>query len=84
MLDLAVFVDAPHETCLSRRLRRDVTERGRAAEDVADQYAKTVRPMFDLYVSPTRKHADMTVDGAAGAAPAAAAILARLYEMGLN
>lgn len=83
MFDLSVFVDAPHETCLERRLKRDVAERGRAAVDVADQYAKTVRPMFDLYVAPTRKFADMTVDGGAGAAPAAEAIISRLAEMEL-
>ncbi|MCU0640025.1 MAG: uridine-cytidine kinase [Candidatus Krumholzibacteria bacterium] len=83
ILDLSVFVDATHERCLSRRLRRDVAERGRAAAGVAEQYEKTVKPMFELHVAPTREYADMTVDGEAGAAQAAAAILARLAEMGL-
>ena len=84
MLDLSVFVDAPHETCLARRLRRDVAERGREPAGVAAQYERTVRPMYELHVAPTRKFADMTVDGEAGAGPAAAAILSRLAEMGLN
>ncbi len=83
MLDLSVFVDAGHDTCLARRLRRDVAERGREPDGVAGQYETTVRPMFELHVAPTRKYADMTVDGEAGAGPAAAAILSRLAEMGL-
>jgi len=45
-LDLSVFVDAPHETCLARRLRRDVAERGREPAGVAAQYERTVKFFF--------------------------------------
>jgi uridine kinase len=84
MFDLSVFVDAGHDTCLERRLRRDVAERGRTPADVTEQYEKTVRPMFERFVAAERGRADMTVDGEKGVESAAAAILARLSEMGLR
>jgi uridine kinase len=84
MFHLSVFVDAGHEVCLSRRLGRDVAERGRAAAEVTDQYEGTVRPMFERYVAPTRKYADMTVDGERAPESAAAEIVTRLSELGLR
>jgi uridine kinase len=84
MIDLSIFVDAGHDTCLERRLRRDVAERGRTPAEVAEQYEKTVRPMFERFVAAAREFADMTVDGEKGAESSAAEILARLSEMGLR
>lgn len=60
-LDLKVFVDAPPDLRLLRRITRDVTERGRSVESVLAQYVGTVRPMHDRYVEPTRVHADLVV-----------------------
>ncbi|MCX5752257.1 MAG: uridine kinase [Candidatus Krumholzibacteria bacterium] len=84
MIDLAIFVDAGHDTCLERRLRRDVAERGRTPTETAEQYEKTVRPMFERFVAAEREFADMTVDGERGAESAAVEILTRLSEMGLR
>lgn len=84
MFDLSVFVDAGHDICLDRRLRRDVAERGRTPAEVAEQYEKTVRPMFERFVAAQRELADMTVDGERGAESAAAEILTHLSEMGLR
>jgi uridine kinase len=61
LLDLKVFLDAPSDLRLTRRLKRDVTDRGRIAESVLQQYEATVRPMHDLYVEPTRAHADLVL-----------------------
>src|SRR5690606_5211276 len=60
-LDLKVFVDAPPDERFIRRLERDVNERGRSAVSVIDQYRTTVKPMHDLYVEPTKQHADIIV-----------------------
>ena len=46
-----------------RRLRRDVTERGRDIDGVIHQYVSTVKPMHEIYVEPTRKYADIIVNG---------------------
>lgn len=80
-LSLGVFVEAGHEVCLARRTARDVRERGRTPESVEEQYAATVRPMYDLHVLPTRAHADLVVDGAAPPDVAEAALLARLAAL---
>ena len=61
LLDLKVFVDAPADLRLLRRIQRDVTERGRSVESVLTQYLRTVRPMHEHYVEPTRAHADLVV-----------------------
>lgn len=61
--DLKVYVDAPDDVRLARRLRRDVRERGRTLEGVLDQYLATVRPMHLAHVEPSRAHADLVLDG---------------------
>lgn len=61
--NLTVYVDAPDEICLERRLYRDVRERGRTEESVLKQYRETVRPMAAKYVGPTRELADLVVSG---------------------
>jgi uridine kinase len=58
-----VFVDARDGICLARRQYRDVRERGRSEESVAQQFQQTVRPMADLHVRPTRAFADVIVNG---------------------
>ena len=62
-LDVSVFVEAPPEVRLARRLDRDVRERGRTPEGVRTQFAATVAPMHDAFVSPCRDLADLTLDG---------------------
>ena len=60
-LDLKVFVDADPEVRLQRRLKRDVAVRGRTEQSVREQWQQTVAPMFDEYVQPTRRYADLTI-----------------------
>ena len=62
-LDVSVFVDAPAEVRLSRRLDRDVRERGRTPESVRAQFAATVAPMHEAFVSPCSELADLVLDG---------------------
>ena len=63
LYDLAVYVDTPDDICFTRRLARDVRERGRTPESVATQYAETVRPMAEKYVRPSAQHAGLVLDG---------------------
>ena len=58
-----VFIDAPHDVCLKRRMERDYVQRGRTPEDIRHRYNAMARPMFDLHVLPTRKYADTIVSG---------------------
>ena len=63
-LGTGVYVDMADDTCLERRLERDVGERGRTPESVVEQFRTTVAPMAERYVRPTRVHADVVVIGA--------------------
>jgi uridine kinase len=60
-LTLRVFVDAPPDERFIRRLERDVRERGRSAQSVIEQYRRSVKPMHDLFVEPTKAHADLII-----------------------
>ena len=61
LLDVRVFVDTPDDIRLMRRLRRDVTERGRSFERTLEQYEKTIRPMHFEFVEPSKRHADIII-----------------------
>ncbi len=61
LFDLKVYLDAPLDIRMTRRVTRDIASRGRTAESVRRQYEDTVRPMHDLYVAPTRAHADLVL-----------------------
>jgi uridine kinase len=62
-LGTKVFVDLGEETCLERRIERDIRERGRTCESVLEQYQTTVAPMARQFVYPTRAYADIVVTG---------------------
>jgi len=74
-LGTRVFVAAPDDVCLARRLERDVRERGRTWQSVLDQYEKTVRPMANRYILPQREYADIVIDGTAQIEDSVAACL---------
>jgi uridine kinase len=63
LLDARIFVIAPDDVCLARRLARDTVERGRSPESVLHQYTQTVRPMAERFVLPTQSYADLVVSG---------------------
>lgn len=58
---MKIFVDTDSDIRLVRRLRRDITERGRDIEGVIKQYNKFVKPAFDQYIEPTMRLADIVV-----------------------
>lgn len=60
-LDEAIFFDTPEELRFQRRLERDVHERGRTPEGVKKQFDLQVRPMHDLFVQPSKAHAQTVV-----------------------
>lgn len=59
--DQLVFFDTPEELRYSRRLRRDVEERGRTPEGVKAQFDRQVKPMHDQFVAPSVKFAHRVV-----------------------
>ena len=63
LMDVRVFVDTDVTKRLERRLRRDIGARGRSPESVTQQFERTVLPMHNEFVEPSRKHADITISG---------------------
>ena len=63
MFDIKIFADADADERILRRLRRDVTERGRDIDGVIRQYVDTVKIMHGIYVEPTKKYADILING---------------------
>jgi len=63
LLDSAIYVDAPDDLCLQRRLERDVRDRGRSPESVKQQFYDTVLPMAERHVRPSLVHAHIVVSG---------------------
>ena len=61
MMDIKIFVDASADIRFIRRLLRDVEERGRTVPSVVDQYCRTVKPMHDQFVEPSKRYADIIV-----------------------
>ncbi len=61
LLDIKVYVEADPDECFIRRLIRDKNERGRTTESVINQYIETVKPMYERFIEPTRKFADVII-----------------------
>lgn len=61
LMDIRIFVDTDADIRLCRRIKRDVTKRGRSLESVINQYKSTVKPMHEKYVEPSKKYADIVV-----------------------
>ena len=84
MFDLKIFVDTEADVRFIRRLKRDLSERGRSLDSIIDQYLKTVRPMHFEFVEPTKRYADVILprggQNTAGIEVIAARIRERLAE----
>ncbi len=61
LLDIKCFLHVESDIRFTRRLHRDVKERGRSLESVIEQYYETVRPMYQKYLDPQKQFADFTV-----------------------
>jgi len=61
MLGTKVFIEAEDALCFSRRVERDVRERGRSRGFVVAQYARHTRPMYERHILPTKRFADVVV-----------------------
>ena len=61
LMDIKIFVDTDADVRLCRRIKRDVTKRGRSLDSVLEQYQATVKPMHEKYVEPSKKHANLVV-----------------------
>ncbi|PHH83557.1 hypothetical protein CDD82_7118 [Ophiocordyceps australis] len=61
LLDIGIYCEADADTCLSRRIVRDVRERGRDIEGCIKQWFGFVKPNFEKARDIKRKVADLIV-----------------------
>lgn len=61
LIDLKLYVDTPDDIRFIRRLRRDISERGRTVDSVIQQYMEMVRPGHYEFVEPTKAYADLVI-----------------------
>lgn len=61
LCDVKLFVDTDADIRFIRRLRRDVSKRGRTMESVINQYIATVKPMHEQFVEPSKAKADLII-----------------------
>lgn len=79
LLDIKCFLHVDSDIRFTRRLHRDVKERGRSLESVISQYYDTVRPMYQKFLDPQKQYADFTVGEETDVA--AAILAARIKEL---
>ncbi len=60
-MDIKIFVDTDADVRIIRRIKRDVSERGRSLDSVINQYFATVKPMHEAFVEPSKRYADIIV-----------------------
>ncbi len=61
LFDIKIFVHADADERLIRRIKRDITERGRDIEEVLNRYKKTLKPMHEQFIEPTKNFADIII-----------------------
>ena len=61
LFDIKVFVHADADERLIRRVRRDISERGRDIDEVLNRYQDTLKPMHQQFIEPTKNFADIII-----------------------
>ena len=61
MFDIKIFVHADSDERLIRRLKRDITERGRDINEVLTRYQTTLKPMHEQFIEPMKEYADIII-----------------------
>eukprot|EP00919_Chromeraceae_sp_WS-2016_P081493 GHVR01192465.1.p1 GENE.GHVR01192465.1~~GHVR01192465.1.p1 ORF type:complete len:494 (-),score=78.25 GHVR01192465.1:232-1713(-) len=61
LFNMKLFVDTDADLRLLRRIKRDISERGRTYESVLQMYEMFVKPSFDEFIAPSKKYADVII-----------------------
>jgi len=61
LFDIKLFVHADSDERLIRRLKRDISERGRDLNEVLNRYQSTLKPMHQQFIEPTKEFADIII-----------------------
>jgi len=61
LFDIKIYVHADSDERLIRRLKRDISERGRDLTEVLERYQSTLKPMHNEFIEPTKEFADIII-----------------------
>lgn len=61
IVNFSVYLDTPLDICLSRKMIRDMNERGRKPDFIMKQYQHHTRPMYLQFIEPSRQFADIVI-----------------------
>ncbi|GAA3751117.1 MULTISPECIES: uridine kinase [Flavobacterium] len=61
LFDIKIYVHADSDERLIRRLKRDISERGRDIDEVLNRYQTTLKPMHEQFIEPTKAFADIII-----------------------
>ena len=61
IMDMKIIVYLDSNIRLSRRVYRDICDKGRGLDTIIERYHKFVKPVFDEFIYPTREHSDLIV-----------------------
>ena len=62
LLDVSIFIKSNDTIRLSRRVARDVKERGNTVDTIQEQYYTSVKPMYYKHIDPYKDDADYVYD----------------------
>ncbi len=61
LFDIKVYIDCDSDERLIRRLKRDISDRGRDLDEVLERYQTTLKPMHQQFIEPTKAYADVII-----------------------
>ncbi|TXD85078.1 uridine kinase [Subsaximicrobium wynnwilliamsii] len=61
LFDIKIYVHADSDERLIRRLKRDISERGRDLDEVLARYQNTLKPMHQQFIEPMKEYADIII-----------------------
>ena len=61
LFDIKIFVHADSDERLVRRLKRDISERGRDIDEVLNRYQNTLKPMHEQFIDQSKAFADIII-----------------------
>jgi len=61
LFDIKIFVHADSDERLIRRMKRDMSERGRDIDEILQRYQSTLKPMHQQFIEPTKEYADIII-----------------------
>jgi len=83
LLDLKIYVDTPDDIRFIRRMKRDISDRGRTIDSVVEQYLEVVRPGHYEFIEPMKGFADLIIPEG-GLNPRALEVLSSFFEKIMN